>query len=149
VITYSATLDVPTDTATLLTDLLIPEGRRRGTGIGTRAASCCTQAILVLRWFREDNGMPSLAREAGVSQATGYRYLHEGIDMLAARAPQSAADPATRRRRTRHRPAQDPVESATPRPPVRTSEDHRHTRPSSSVLSRVSELAVAAESEIL
>jgi len=33
VITYSATLDVPTDTATLLTDLLIAERRRRGTGI--------------------------------------------------------------------------------------------------------------------
>jgi len=70
---HSATLDVPTDTATLLTDLLIAERRRRGTGIGTRAATCRTQAILVLRWFREDTGMPVLARDAGVSQATGYR----------------------------------------------------------------------------
>jgi hypothetical protein len=49
---------------------------------------------MVLRWFREDTGMPILARDAGVSQATGYRYLHEGIDhlhegidVLAARAP--------------------------------------------------------------
>ena len=30
---------------------------------------------------------PCLARGAGVSQATGYRYLHEGIDVLAAHAP--------------------------------------------------------------
>src|SRR3954464_4509374 len=87
VITYSATLDVPADTATLLTDLLIAERRRRGTGIGARAATARTQAILVLRWFREDTGMPVLARDAGVSRATGYRYLHEGIDVLAARAP--------------------------------------------------------------
>ena len=71
-IPYSATLDVPTDTATLLTDLLIAERRRRGTGIGARAATCRTQAILVLRWFR-DTGMPTLARDAGVSQATRHR----------------------------------------------------------------------------
>ncbi len=48
-ITHSATLDVPTDTATLLTALLIAERRRRGTGIGARAATCRTQAILLLR----------------------------------------------------------------------------------------------------
>jgi hypothetical protein len=87
VIAYSATLDVPADTATLVTDLLIAERRRRGTGIGARAASARTQAVLVLRWFREDTGMSTLARDAGVSPATGYRYLHEGIDVLAAQAP--------------------------------------------------------------
>jgi hypothetical protein len=88
VITYSATLDVPTDTATQLVELLVAERRRRGTGIGARAATCRTQAIGVLRWFREDAGMPVLARDAGVSTATGYRYLHEGIDVLAAQAPE-------------------------------------------------------------
>jgi hypothetical protein len=87
VLTYSATLDVPEETATLLVELLAAERLRRGTGIGARAASCRTQAVLVLRWFREDIGMPTLARDAGVSPATGYRYLHEGIDVLAARAP--------------------------------------------------------------
>src|SRR3954447_1014452 len=87
VITYSATLDVPADTATLLTELLAAERLRRGTGVGARAASCLDQAVLVLRWFREDTPMPILARDAGVSPATGYRYLHEGIDALAAHAP--------------------------------------------------------------
>src|SRR3712207_5311235 len=87
VITYSATLDVPEASAVLLTDLLIAERRRRGTGIGARAASARAQAILVLRWFRQDADMPTLARDTGVSVATGYRYLHEGIDVLADRAP--------------------------------------------------------------
>ena len=86
-IAYSATLDVPEDTAALLVDLLVAERLRRGTGIGARAASCSTQAVLVLRWFREDTGLRTLARDAGVSVATGYRYLHEGIDVLAAHAP--------------------------------------------------------------
>ncbi len=87
VITYSATLDVPEATAVLLTDLLIAERRRRGTGMGARAASAREQAILVLRWFRQDADMLTLARDAGVSPATGYRYLHEGIDVLAGQAP--------------------------------------------------------------
>jgi hypothetical protein len=87
VITYSATLDVPETTATLLTDLLIAERLRRGTGRGARAASAREQGLLVLRWFREDAEMKILARDLTVSVATGYRYLHEGIDVLAALTP--------------------------------------------------------------
>src|SRR3954451_13509535 len=87
VITYSATLDVPADTATLLTELLVAERLRRGTGVGSRAASCSAQAVLVLRWFRDDADMRVLAADTGISLATGYRYLHEGIDVLAAQAP--------------------------------------------------------------
>src|SRR3954468_16112134 len=87
VITSSATLDVPADTATLLTELLVAERLRRGTGVGSRAASAREQAVLVLRWFREDADMKVLAADTGISPATGYRYLHEGIDVLAAQAP--------------------------------------------------------------
>src|SRR4051794_32369585 len=87
VITYSATLDVPAGTATPLTQLLVAERRRRGSGLGSRAASCSAQAVLVLRWFREDADMKGLAADTGISPATGYRYLHEGIDVLAAQAP--------------------------------------------------------------
>ena len=86
-ITYSATLDVPAETATLLTELLIAERRRRGTGVGALAASARKQAVLVLRWFREDADMTVLAADTKISIATGYRYLHEGIDALAAHAP--------------------------------------------------------------
>src|SRR4051795_6536171 len=87
VITYSATLDVPAETATLLTELLVAERLRRGTGLGARAASARDQAILVLRWFRQDADLKVLAADTRISLATGYRYLHEGIDVLAAQAP--------------------------------------------------------------
>jgi DDE superfamily endonuclease len=87
VITYSATLDVPAETATLLVELLVAERLRRGTGVGARAASARDQAILVLRWFREDADLKVLAADTRISLATGYRYLHEGIDVLAAHAP--------------------------------------------------------------
>src|SRR3712207_5934562 len=80
-------LDVPAGTATLLTDLLIAERLRRGTGVGARAASAREQAVLVLRWFREDADTTVLAADTKISIATGYRYLHEGIDALAAHAP--------------------------------------------------------------
>lgn len=86
-ITYSATLDVPAETATLLTELLVAERLRRRTGTGARAASARAQAILVLRWFRQDADLKGLAADTGISVATGYRYLHEGIDVLAAQAP--------------------------------------------------------------
>ncbi|MDF2711776.1 MAG: hypothetical protein K0R62_7428 [Nonomuraea muscovyensis] len=42
---------------------------------------------MVVRWFREHGCVHCLARDADISQATGYRYLHEGIDVLADRAP--------------------------------------------------------------
>ncbi|MGW1888263.1 transposase family protein [Streptomyces sp. NPDC001970] len=41
----------------------------------------------MLRWFRERGCVHCLARDSGISQATGYRYLHEGIDVLAPQAP--------------------------------------------------------------
>src|SRR3954466_11574746 len=87
VITHSAPLDVPAETATLLTELLIAERLRRGTGVGARAASARDQAGLVLRWFRGDADMTVLAADTKISIATGYRYLHQGIDALTAHAP--------------------------------------------------------------
>lgn len=45
------------------------------------------QAAFGLRWFREDRDVPALARDHGISRATGYRYLGEVIEVLAAQAP--------------------------------------------------------------
>lgn len=86
-VTYVATLDVPRHVVDHLSRLLAAHRRRIGTPRGSRALGPFRQAVLVLRWFRERGCVHCLARDAGVSQATGYRYLHEGIDVLADQAP--------------------------------------------------------------
>jgi hypothetical protein len=45
------------------------------------------QVVLVLRWLRHRNDMHTLAGDAGISDATAYRYLHEGLDVIAGHAP--------------------------------------------------------------
>lgn len=85
-VTYAATLDVPRHVVDYLARLLAAHRRRIGTPKGSRALGPFRQAVLVLRWFRERVCVHCLARDAGVSQATGYRYLHEGIDVLADQA---------------------------------------------------------------
>jgi hypothetical protein len=67
---------------------LLGEHRRQiGTRRGSRALSCRKQAVFVLAWFRDRPDVRRLGKGFGISQATAYRYLHEGIDVLAARAP--------------------------------------------------------------
>ncbi|CAL9667630.1 hypothetical protein SUDANB15_07281 [Streptomyces sp. enrichment culture] len=85
-VTYVATLDVPRHVVEYLGRLLAAHRRRIGTPRRSRALGPFRQAVLVLRWFRERGCMHCLARDAGVSQATSYRYLHEGIDVLANQA---------------------------------------------------------------
>jgi hypothetical protein len=46
------------------------------------------QALLVLRWFKDATKLRILALDAGISIATAYRYLHEAIDVIAARTPE-------------------------------------------------------------
>ncbi|MET9386333.1 transposase family protein [Streptomyces sp. NPDC002928] len=86
-VTYAATLDVPRRIVEFLARLLATQRRRIGTPRGSRALGPFRQAVLVLRWFRERGCVHCLARDAGVSQATGYRYLHKGINVLADQAP--------------------------------------------------------------
>lgn len=86
-VTYSATLGVRRETALFLSALLNAERRRRGTRKGRRALGCFAQAVLVLRWFLDGTRIKQLATDNRISPKTAYRYLHEGIDVLAATAP--------------------------------------------------------------
>jgi hypothetical protein len=87
VITYRAMLDVPRELVQYLGRLLAAERRTLGTRRGTRALTCFYQAILVLAWFRKGEDKALLGAGFGVSRATAYRYLAEGIKVLAAQAP--------------------------------------------------------------
>ncbi|HYZ53207.1 MAG TPA: hypothetical protein VE733_06805 [Streptosporangiaceae bacterium] len=55
-----------------------------GTRRASRVLTCFQQAVSGLRWFRQNVDVPALARDHGISRATGYRYLDEIIEVLAA-----------------------------------------------------------------
>lgn len=76
-VTYAAALDVPRHIVEFLARLLTAHRRGIGTPKGSRALGPFRQAVLALRWFREHGCVHCLARDAGILQATGYRYLHE------------------------------------------------------------------------
>ncbi len=87
-ITYRATLDVSRELVHFTAGLLLAERRRRGTPRGSRKLTCYWQAVLGLRWFRDKTMIESLARDHGISRATGYRYVDEVIAVLAGEAPE-------------------------------------------------------------
>lgn len=97
-IAYSAMLDVPRELVRHLAQLLSAERRARGTRRRTRALTCFYQALLVLIWFRKQEDATLLGAGFGISRVTAYRYLDEGISVLAACRPdlhealQQAAD---------------------------------------------------------
>jgi hypothetical protein len=84
---YSAKLDVHRNTVRYVAALLRTERRRRGTRKGTRRLSPFKQAIFVLAWFRDKTDIERLGAGFGLSRSTAYRYLDEGITVLAAKAP--------------------------------------------------------------
>lgn len=86
-ITYRAMLDVPRALAQYVGRLLKAERRLRGTRRASRALTCFHQAVFGLRWFRQNLDVAALARDHGISRATGYRYLDEVITVLAEQAP--------------------------------------------------------------
>jgi hypothetical protein len=86
-VTYTAVLPASDETVLFVSGLLAAERRRLGTRRGRRALGCYRQAVLILRWFLDGTRLAQLAADNVISASTGYRYLHEGIDALAARAP--------------------------------------------------------------
>jgi hypothetical protein len=86
-VTYTSALDMQRTTVAFLAGLLEAERARRGTRTDTRALTCFHQAILVVRWFLDAARVTRLATDHRIGLSTAYRYLHEGIDALAAQAP--------------------------------------------------------------
>jgi hypothetical protein len=86
-VTYTAVLSVAEETVQFVSGLLAAERRRRGTRGRRRALGCYRQAVLVLRWFLDGTRLAQLAADHRIGRSTAYRYLHEGIDVLAATAP--------------------------------------------------------------
>jgi DDE superfamily endonuclease len=86
-VAYTAVLDANRQTVQFVSDLLAAERARRGTRAGTRALGCFAQAVLVLRWFCDGTRLAQLARDNTIGVSTAYRYLHEGIEVLADRKP--------------------------------------------------------------
>jgi hypothetical protein len=87
VIAYPAMLDVPRELVCHLAWLLAAERRILGTRRGSRALTCFYQALLVLVWFRKAEDPTVLGAGFGISRATAYRYVAEGIAVLAAQRP--------------------------------------------------------------
>lgn len=91
-IAYPAMLDVPRELvrylARLLARLLAAERRGLRTRRGSRALTCFYQALLVLIWFRKAEDTALLGAGFGISRATAYRYVAEGIAVLAAQRPE-------------------------------------------------------------
>jgi hypothetical protein len=86
-VTYTAVLPVAEETVHFVSGLLAAERRRRGTRGRRRALGCYRQAVLVLRWFLDGTRLAQLAADNRIGRSTAYRYLLEGIDVLAAAAP--------------------------------------------------------------
>jgi hypothetical protein len=87
VIAYPAILDVPRELVLELAKLLRAERRARGTRKGTRLLTCFRQALLVLVWLRTKGEVAVVGAGFKVSRATAYRYRDEGVQVLAAQAP--------------------------------------------------------------
>jgi hypothetical protein len=90
IVAYTAVLDIREDTVYFMARLLMLHRIELGTRKGRRALGCYRQAVLVIRWFLDGTRVAQLAADNRIGKSTAYDYLHEGIDALAACAPDLA-----------------------------------------------------------
>ena len=86
-VTYTAVLPADADTVQFVSALLAADQRRRRTRPKRQALRRYRQVVLVLRWFLDGTRLAQLAADNRIGRSTAYRYLHEGIEVLAAAAP--------------------------------------------------------------
>ncbi|QHO90539.1 IS5/IS1182 family transposase [Actinomyces sp. 432] len=86
-LSYRATLDVPVTTARTVSRWITAHRRHHDARPWQRAATSWAQAVMLLRWLIEAPAVTTVARDAGVSPATAYRYLHEALDVVSSKAP--------------------------------------------------------------
>jgi hypothetical protein len=84
---YTCRLPMRRATVAFVAGLLEEVRRQRGTRAHRRSLSCFDQAVLVVRWFLDATRLAQLASDNQLGISTAYRYLHEGLDALAAQAP--------------------------------------------------------------
>lgn len=82
-VTYSSVLQVRPSTVLFVARLVQQRREVVGTRDGRRALSPWSQAVLVLRWFLDGTRVRQLAADNTIGVSTCYRYLHEGIAVLA------------------------------------------------------------------
>ena len=113
VLSYRATVDVPITTVRTISGWLT--AHRRAYDIRPHQRACTTwgQAVLVLRWLKDGTDVRTPARDAGVSQATGYRYHPRGLGGGRPTIP-----------RDHQRPGQAPPGRRAVRPPGRDPGPH-------------------------
>ena len=92
IVSYTAVLDIREETVYFLARLLLLRRRELGTRPGRRALGCYRQAVLVIRWFLDGTRVAQLAADNRIGKSTAYDCLHEGIDALAACAPDLAEE---------------------------------------------------------
>jgi hypothetical protein len=86
-VSHRASLDVSAPVLKAVTGWIAQHRRRPGSRPRQRAGTVHIQVTLALRWLRHRLDLRTLAADGQLSIATAYRYLHEGLDEIAAHAP--------------------------------------------------------------